>query len=213
MRVLAPYKYKFIELTKSGGKNVLEVGVGNDSPVQFFRYHNDYIYDGIDKSGDYNLSPESIMLMNEFYILDLETDDLNAIQNNYYDYLVISHVIEHINNGEEIIEKLIMKLKKGGVIYIEYPSVKSEKFPSMKGTLNFYDDPTHKRFYDINILLKILTKAGFEILRSGIKRDFFRIIGLPYMIVKSIFLHGYIRGSVFWDLLGFAEYIVARRNA
>ncbi|MDD5361701.1 MAG: methyltransferase domain-containing protein [Ignavibacteria bacterium] len=211
MALLAPYKYKYVKLIKSGGINVLEAGVGNDSPIMFFKYNKGYIYDGLDKTKDCNLSLRSIGLINKFYILDPENDDLNSLANSYYDYLVIAHVIEHIENGEKVIERLAEKIKIGGVFYIEYPAEKSAKFPSMKGTLNFYDDPTHKRFYKIDVLKDILIKSGFEILKSGIKRDFFRIIGIPYMVVKSIFVHGYVRGSAFWDLLGFAEYIVARR--
>jgi hypothetical protein len=213
MNLFAPYKYKYINLISSSGNNVFEAGVGNDSPEMFFRYIKGYIYDGLDKTENCNLSPRSISLINKFYHIDLEKDDLNSIKNRYYDYLVLSHVIEHLDNGEIVIERLAAKLKTGGVFYIEYPSEKSARFPSMKGTLNFYDDPTHKRFYKIDVLKEILMKAGFEILKSGIKRDIFRIVGIPYMVVKSIFVHGYIRGSAFWDLLGFAEYIVARRVA
>jgi SAM-dependent methyltransferase len=213
MALFAPYKYKYTKLIKSGGRNVLEAGIGNDSPVMFFKYNTGYVYDGLDITEDCNLSSRSIGLINKFYLLDLEKDDLSSLANSFYDYLVMSHVIEHLDNGEKAVERLAEKIKPGGVFYLEYPSEKSAEFPSMKGTLNFYDDPTHKRFYKIEVLKEILTKSGFEILKSGIKRDFFRIIGIPYMVVKSVFVHGYIRGSAFWDLMGFAEYIVARRIA
>ena len=35
-------------------------------------------------------------------------------------------------------------LKKGGIIYLVTPSEKSIDFPSREGTLNYYDDKTHK---------------------------------------------------------------------
>ena len=37
----------------------------------------------------------------------------------------MNHVIEHIVNGIEIVEALSKKIKSGGRIYIETPSVKS----------------------------------------------------------------------------------------
>ena len=133
-------------------------------------------YYGVDKDLNYNLSDKGIHVMKNFYQINLEKDSLAKIPDNFFDYVIIAHVIEHINNGEEIIENLSKKLKPGGGFYIEYPRKASAKFPSMKGTLNFYDDPTHKRFYELRSLEKILTKSGFEIIRSGIKRDFTRII-------------------------------------
>jgi SAM-dependent methyltransferase len=213
MSFFAPYKYKFIESSRSGGRRVLEAGIGNDSPLMFFRYYKGYEYDGIDITKECGLSPESLKLIGKFFLINLENEELNSIPDIYYDYVVIAHVIEHINNGEDVIARLSDKLKPGGVIYAEYPSERSARFPSMKGTLNFYDDPTHKRFYEIEKLKKILTESGCEIIGSGIKRDYLRVLGIPYMIIKSLFVRGYVRGSVFWDLLGFAEYIAARRVA
>ena len=82
----------------------------------------------------------------------------------------------------------------------------------MKGTLNFYDDKTHKKIYDRNLIENIFLKNGFEIIRSGVKRDALRIIFLPYMIIKSLIRDGYIRGRAFWDLLGYSYYILAKKK-
>lgn len=190
----------------------LEVGIGNDSPTIFKSIFPNVDYFGVDRDLNYNLSEKSLDLIDKFYQVDLGKKSLDEIPDDFFDYVIIAHVIEHIENGEEVISELTKKIKPGGGIYIEYPREASAKFPSMKGTLNFYDDPTHKRFYELRSLEKILTKSGFEIIRSGIKRDFTRIIGIPYMIIKSYFKLGYLRGSVFWDLLGFAEYILAKKK-
>ncbi len=210
MALFAPYKYKFVALLGTGGKSVLEAGAANGSPEMFFRYCKGYEYDAVDITKEC-VSEKGMKLVNKFFIADLEKDGLEEIPSGYYDYVTVAHVIEHLENGEEAVKNLSRKLKTGGLMYIEYPSEKSARFPSMKGTLNFYDDPTHKRFYDIQALMSLLVNEGFEILKSGIKRDIFRIIGIPFMVIKSLLTLGYIRGSAFWDLFGFAEYILARR--
>ena len=207
------YKYKFARkyLPKGVGK-VLEIGIGNDSPLAFKKIFPNAEYHGIDKTLEYNLSDESKALLDEFYLIDLEKKSLDEAPDNYFDYVVIAHVIEHLENGEKVINELCKKIKNNGGFYIEYPRKASARFPSMKGTLNFYDDPTHKRFYEINELVNVLEKKGFKIIKSGVKRDLMRIIGLPFMIIKSYATLGYLRGSVFWDLLGFAEYILAEKR-
>jgi SAM-dependent methyltransferase len=183
----------------------LEIGIGNDSPYYFKKYFPFALYHCVDKNLKYNFSKESFKAFDKFYKIDLEKNSLNIIHS--YDYIIIAHVIEHIENGEGVIGSMIRKLKSNGRIYMEYPRKASVCFQSMKGTLNFYDDPTHKRFYEKEVLEKILMKNGFVIKKSGIKRDFSRILGLPYMIFNSLISLVYIRGSVFWDLLGFAEFI------
>ena len=42
----------------------------------------------------------------------------NALPNNYFDFIIMSHVIEHTRKGTEILEILSKKLKVGGGIYI-----------------------------------------------------------------------------------------------
>ena len=211
-RILAPGKYKVLSLLKKEQFTILDVGCGNDSPYYYKKYFPDIIYEGIDKDLNYNLSKKSINLIDKFFQKNLEKDDLNDIKDDHYDFIVISHVIEHLDNGYELIKTLSIKVVKNGYIYIEYPSEKSKNFPSLKGTLNFYDDPTHKSFYDIEQLNNILIHNNFKIIKSGIKRDILRIIFIPYMIIKSLFVNHYIRGSVFWDLYGFAEFILAKKQ-
>ncbi|GAG66678.1 unnamed protein product [marine sediment metagenome] len=79
----------------------------------------------------------------------------------------------------------------------------------MKGTLNFFDDPTHIRLYNTDILLSNLKKRGFKILKEGIRRDFKKIIFLPLMIVYDLIKYRYVKTGHLWDLFGFADYMIA----
>lgn len=208
----SPYKYKFISKAIGINIRVLEVGIGNDSPLACKNIYPDIIYDGLDNTLNYNLSDESIRCINKFYNINLDTDNSDEIENNYYDFIIMAQVIEHLDNGEKTMDELTKKVKKGGYFYLETPREKAKKFPSMKGTLNFYDDKTHKKVYNRNTIENIFQKNGFEVIRSGVKRDALRIIFLPYMILKSLIRDRYIRGSAFWDLLGYSYYILARKK-
>ena len=124
----------------------------------------------------------------------------------------MSHVIEHLHNGDQVIQGLIPKLKKGGYIYIEYPGLRSTKLPSMRNTLNFYDDPTHVRLYTVKEVSQILQQSGCSILHSGTRRYWPFIVLLPLTLVSETLKHGFVPGGVFWDLLGFAEYVFAQKE-
>jgi SAM-dependent methyltransferase len=211
-RKISHYKYRFVDSLNKENLNVLEIGIGNDAPLNFKKFYPNAIYDGLDIDLSYNLSKESIDFLNKFFPFDLEKSDLKEIKENYYDYIICAHVIEHLDNGKEVVDILGRKVKSGGLIYFEYPSERSKKLPSKKGSLNFYDDKSHKNTYDINELKEILIENNFEIIRSGNKRDIIRIIFFPYIALKSLLTNGYIGGYAFWDLLGFADYILAKRR-
>ena len=135
------------------------------------------------------------------HIDDLDTD---------YDVIMMSHIIEHLSNGENVIDELSKKVKIGGEMYIEYPSIKSLNLPHMKGTLNFFDDNTHIRLYSLIELSNLLIKNGFIIERAGYRRDIIRRIINPFGII-IYFIIGKPIASLLWDYLDFAEFIYAKK--
>src|ERR1039457_228261 len=97
--------------------------------------------------------------------------------------IVMSHVIEHLHNGDKVIASLLSKLKKGGIIYLEFPSERSVHFPSKRETLNFYDDPTHCRIFSIKEVSELLTQNHLNVLSAGVRRQLINIILMPFKIV------------------------------
>jgi hypothetical protein len=133
----------------------------------------------------------------------------NALPNNYFDFIIIAHVIEHTRKGTEILEILAKKLKVGGGMYIEFPSVRSLSFPSMPGILNFCDDSTHVRLYDIKEVANTLIKCGFKVIKAGTRRNYVNLILTPLKAIYHLIKYRKIYGSDFWDILGFAEFVYA----
>ncbi len=86
--------------------------------------------------------------MEDFYEIDLSSNlkELDVIPNEFFDCLILSHIIEHLENGEDVLLHFFPKLKRG-VIYIETPSLLSTYLLNLKIGLNFYSDPTHIKIY------------------------------------------------------------------
>ena len=149
--------------------------------------------------------------MAKYYSLDLSNDNLESIPNNYYDIVIMSHIIEHLHNGLKIVEFLIQKIKSGGKIYIEFPSERSLSLPSMSGSLNFCDDPTHVRIYKIADLANLLLENNFRIIRAGTRRDKVMILTFPFRLLLKFVIGRKIGGGDFWDVTGFASYVYAKK--
>jgi SAM-dependent methyltransferase len=211
--MITVFKFKFLH--KSFGNEyfkLLDIGAGNNSAKKTKKSFPNCEYYGVDISKDYNNEEENFSLMKDFYEIDLTKLDYEIIPNNYFDYIQMAHIIEHLHNGNEVIRNLVPKLKSGGFIYLEYPGIKSTKLPSMHGTLNFYDDRTHVRIYSVKEIETILISNNFEILKSGTRRNLVYLLTMPFRIIVSLVRTGKLQGNHFWDLLGFAEYVYAKKK-
>lgn len=207
--------FKFRFLNEKFGNNhfkLLDVGAGNNSASKTKKVFPNCEYYGLDMSRDYSNTDKDFALMKDFYEIDLTQLNYSIIPDDYFDAIQMSHVIEHLENGDEVLKALAPKLKSGGYFYIEFPGQKSTKLPSMWGTLNFYDDPTHKRIYSVPEITNVLTQKKLTVLKSGTRRNWYYIIFMPARIVQSLFKYKRLNANVFWDILGFAEFVFAKKN-
>jgi ubiquinone/menaquinone biosynthesis C-methylase UbiE len=209
------FAFKFYKLRPYifEGAKVLDVGCGNHSATHFKRVFPNIRYFGIDKD-IYNTNQTDFDNMEKFYQIDLtDVDALAQIPDDEFDIIVMSHVIEHLKNGEEVVRTLLKKFRQsaGGILYLEFPSVRSLRLPHMKGTLNFYDDATHCRLYAIHELCNLLTDNGLKIIEAKPRKYWFQILLLPAHLTFKAVIEKKGLASAFWDLLGFADYIIAER--
>ena len=205
---------KFIYLRRAFGKKpfrLLDIGAGNHSATKAKRVFPACEYHGVDMEKDYNNSENDFKLMDAFYEMDLTKLDFSSIPDNYFDAILMAHVIEHLYNGDEVVKGLLPKLKSGGYIYLEYPGEKSTRLPSMYGSLNFKDDVTHVRVYSVKELTALLEANGCKVLKGGMRRNGWFIMAMPFRIIKTFVSGKKLQGNIFWDLLGFAEFVWARK--
>lgn len=206
---------KFTFLQKTFGHEafrLLDIGSGNQSASKTVSLFPLCSYYGLDLNRDYNNDPKDFAFMKEFYEMDLTRLDFSAIPDHFFDAILVVHVIEHLHNGDEVLKGLLSKLKKGGSLYVEYPGQRSTRLPSMKGTLNYYDDSTHVRIYSVPELHELFTTNGCIVLKKGTRRSWFYVWMVPVRIVFRWLRGKAVTGNIFWDVLGFAEFVWARKN-
>lgn len=206
---------KFIFLRRSFGSKpfrLLDIGAGNHSATKAKRVFPLCEYHGVDMEKDYNNDQEDFNQMAAFYEMDLTKLDFKSIPDNYFDGIWMVHVIEHLYNGDEVIKLLLPKLKMGGYMYVEYPGKRSTTLPSMHGSLNFKDDPTHVRVYAVKELSALFTANNCRVLSSGTRRNPWFMMAIPFRVVMSLVKGEKMQGNIFWDVLGFAEYLWVQKK-
>lgn len=213
MASIKPHRLKYIHQHLPTGKfTFLDVGAGSHSASITKKYYPHCEYSGVDITKDYNNSEEDFNAMDHFYEMDLTLLDFSTIPDNYFDVMVMSHVIEHLHNGDEVLKGLIPKLKKGGVFYVEFPAERSVSLPSKRETLNFFDDDTHVRIYSLKEVCNLFLSESCEVLKAGTVKSWLNISVMPIKIIVQKLTKGYVKGGVFWDWYGFADFVLIRKK-
>jgi SAM-dependent methyltransferase len=190
---------------------VLDVGAGNHSASITKSFYPRCSYEALDRVRDYNNDAGDWARTDAFHEIDLERVELGSLPDGGYDAILMAHVLEHLQNGEAVLRALTPKLAPGGIFYVEFPSPRSTRLPSMRGTLNFWDDPTHVRPWTAGEVAKILDDCGLTIRLAGRRRDLQLLLLTPLVAIRAKTTLGYVPGGVFWDLMGFADRVVAER--
>jgi len=210
--LLMPPKLKILARRFRGREfRLLDVGAGNHSASMTRQFFPRCRYEGLDRVRDYNNDDADLARMDAFHEVDLNRSDLEGLPDGSFDAILMAHVIEHLEDGEASLRRLVPKLAPGGVIYVEAPGPRSLGLPRMRGTLNFHDDPTHVRPFAAAELADILRSSGLRVLRAGTRRDWLLCLLTPLLALRARLTIGYVPGGVFWDLTGFADFAFAER--
>jgi SAM-dependent methyltransferase len=188
---------------------LLDVGCGNHSASVAKRWFPRCRYFGVDREA-YNNDAADFALMERFYTADLETSDLAEIPDQFFDVIICAHVIEHLRGGLALLGRLGAKLAPGGQLYLEFPSPRALALP---GALNFCHDGSHVRVYSLPEVCNVLLAEGLTIRRAGRRRSWPQLALTPVLAAASRMLQGAVAGGVFWDLVGFADFVWAERVA
>jgi hypothetical protein len=123
--------------------------------------------------------------------------------------------LEHCNDREETFNGIVKILKHGGNLFVSFPTKDSINFPSRKGTLNYYDDSTHKYnppdFYKI---ISTLKENNFDIIfsSSSYKPLLYFLIGLLLEPLSKITNRVLFNSYGTWSYWGFESIIWARKK-
>lgn len=141
---------------------ILDVGCGNNSPLYTKLILPSCLYTGID-IGDYNQIGKDFA---DSYILTTPENFHTEIAKFYrsFDAVISTHNIEHCNDRDKTLKAMLGAIKVGGQLYMQFPSERSVDFPNRGGTLNYFDDPTHKDAPpNFKAMVDTIAASGFHI--------------------------------------------------
>ena len=96
---------------------VLEIGAGNTPHLNYLKHDYDEYF--IAETSSYAIDFYKEMKNVKAYLYD----GINLpFENNFFDRIIISHSLEHINEPEKFLFEVMNKLKKSGILSISLPT-------------------------------------------------------------------------------------------
>jgi SAM-dependent methyltransferase len=189
---------------------ILDAGCGPQEALIARRLFASCWFEGIDITDLPPGSPER-RAFDRYHQVDLDQTDLSFVPDAGFDYVICSHTIEHLENGIALVARLCAKVRPGGRLYLEWPSVESQTFPVRGFGLNFFDDGTHKQTFPLETVAAVVEENGLVIEYAGRRRQVARMLLAPVLAACHSLRATRVTLYDFWDILGSCYVVRAMR--
>ncbi|PKM98693.1 MAG: hypothetical protein CVU79_02220 [Elusimicrobia bacterium HGW-Elusimicrobia-3] len=151
----------FSELIEDGS-TVLDIGCGNGATLKYLTEHNHIIGEGIDISA----AAVNKALERGFSakVADAASSDFKI--EKVYDYIIISEVLEHIPNPEDLIEKVKNRFRRGLLLSIPNTGHYTHRLRLLFGRFPVqwvYHPGEHLRFWTLTDFKLWLSARGYKV--------------------------------------------------
>jgi len=161
-------RWDIISLIPAGNNKILEIGCGTGNTGKTLKEKKKAskvigieIIEQAAKQAEKNLD--------KVFNTDIEVFDLQFTA-EYFDYIILADILEHLHNPLAILEKLKKYIKKNGWIIASIPNVRYWKVIRdlvIKGEWTYRPDgildDTHLRFFTKKSIIKLFQLAGFSV--------------------------------------------------
>lgn len=210
-------KYKFYKFAKKNCE-FLDLGAGNGGLSTWRNWMNprrpDIKLHGIDL-----YQAEHCNNYEKFSLCNIDNQEIPYID-EYFDYIYMSHLLEHLKDPLKACAKIDRKLKRKGKLYIELPSVSTYSYPSLTkfmesginvSTVNFFDDSTHLKTYETYELVDMFNSyAEYLVISSGVVQNDFMEDLLIYYGMKYDSTEAITYGI--WSKLKWANFLILEKQ-
>lgn len=173
------YRYKLIGEIITPGSNVLDIGCGEGSLLGYLKKEKNVEGEGID------ISEEAIKIAHQkgvkAEIMDITREDY-AIEKKY-DYIIISSVLEHIPNPEELILKIKNNFTQNLLIIVPNTGFIADRARLLSGRFPkqwIFHPSEHLRFWSVKDFIFWNDQLGLKVEKYfGTIEDYYKLKYLP----------------------------------
>lgn len=154
-------KVALLESFEGDGKNLLDVGCGTGDFLKAASKRN-WEISGVEPNKQARKLALKKLSGSESIVSDLD-DLINTSQSEQYDVITLWHVLEHMPNYDNYIDKLNSLLKKEGHLLIAVPNYKSYDAQHYKEFWAAFDVPRHLWHFSQNAIHNVFEKHQMQV--------------------------------------------------
>lgn len=149
---------------------IVDYGAGTGSFVHFIKQLGREAY-------GYEIAKTGRETAKKLYNVELdEPEELDKIEENNIAAFTMWHVLEHIYNPGELINKIHKKLKKDGLLVVAVPNPNSWDAKNYKEHWAAWDVPIHISHFKPKVIIEWMEKLGFQCVQTkGMPFDAFYV--------------------------------------
>ena len=168
----ANLRLPLLSLLRNSPRKVLEVGCGSALSLEHLKNTTGCETVGVELRGDIAEKVKARGNVDRVWNIDITKENLPE-EPHSFDTIILSHVIEHFQQPNEVLNKLKDYSAPNAQFLIAVPNIRhfSVIIPLvLKGKFNYSDsgilDHTHMRFFTRSSIENLLTELDFEIVDS-----------------------------------------------
>lgn len=142
--------------------SILDIGCGDGSLLKYMKELGWQSY-GIDMNEGSSRYAREVLGLDVLCGRLEETD----YPQEFFDVIILFHVMEHLNNPSEALKRIYSLLKKDGFLFIEVPNFNSFEARVFRSKWVGIAAPVHLYHFTPRTLEKMLWNCGFESVESG----------------------------------------------
>jgi hypothetical protein len=179
-------KFKFTYPYYFPDCKILDIGIDNNSYIETKSLYKECIYYGL----DYKVQEiQNFISKDTFIQSNLEEPNFSNKINTKFNIIIANHVLEHVCRGYESYEEIISLLEVHGVLYCEFPNIKTLYKNKKFYNYHFHDDKTHISFYELNKLANIAMRSNCKVITCGpISTGLKNLLSIPRFILSILML-------------------------
>ena len=128
-------------------------------------------------------------------------ENIDEVPNNYFDYITLFHILEHLKDPKNILKKIAPKLKKNGTIIIEVPNADD-------ALLTLYENEAFQNFTYWGCHLMLFNQHNLQrvIEQTGLKCSYI-VQTQRYPLSNHLYwlAKGKSGGHKIWDMMDYKE--------
>ena len=145
---------------------ILDIGTSTGTMLDVFKEHGWETWGVEPSKSGFIAEKKGHKIIHDYF----EKSDLKS---NFFDMVILNHVLEHLDDPIEVLKKVYKVLKKGGIVFVDVPNFGGLSSKLLGRYWPYLAPEEHKQQFTKDRLKSVFRKSEFKVLHWESRSDIF----------------------------------------